>query len=70
VRTHLCSYKGKARSSTCVYCRTPVGGEAEVHEGYLNLAQAVGISRVRDTSTCESFMFHHLETILKIRNYD
>lgn len=50
---------------TCVYCRSPwlvpetnaasAGGGSMTHEGYLNMSSAVGISGIRDTSSCESY---------------
>lgn len=52
---------------TCVFCRAewsaqPSGtaaaaGPSYSAEGYLNLADSVGISRERDTSTCALFFF-------------
>ncbi|PVG02621.1 hypothetical protein CPB86DRAFT_780032 [Serendipita vermifera] len=46
-----CDRMWKTRSATCVYCRAPVAEEPEVDEGYLNLSQVAGISKIRDTST-------------------
>ena len=50
---------------TCVYCRSPwvvqetnaasAGGGSMMQEGYLNMSNAVGISSIRDTSSCESY---------------
>jgi hypothetical protein len=50
---------------TCVYCRSPwaspgtnaapAGSGSTIHEGYLNMSGAVGISGIRDTSSCESY---------------
>ena len=58
-------YEGARKTPvTCVYCRSPwVGpetnassadGGSTMHEGYLNMSSAAGISGIRDTSTCES----------------
>jgi hypothetical protein len=58
-------YEGAKKTPvTCVYCRSPwaipatnaasAGGGSTSHEGYLNMSGAVGISGIRDTSTCES----------------
>lgn len=59
------SYEGAKKTPvTCVYCRAPwlgpetnaasAGSGSTMHEGYLNMSGAVGISGIRDTSTCES----------------
>lgn len=58
-------YEGAKKTPvTCVYCRSPwvvpetnaasAGDGSPMHEGYLNMSGAAGISGVRDTSSCES----------------
>jgi len=62
---YLLFYEGAKRTPvTCVYCRSPwvspedktgsVGSGSTMHGSYLNMSSAVGISGVRDTSSCES----------------
>lgn len=58
-------YEGAKKTPvTCVYCRSPwvapetnaasASDGSTMHEGYLNMSGAVGISGIRDTSSCES----------------